>query len=73
MKIIGNVRVGKADVSMSLAAHTRGVRSGNDPEKRQPGIRFVGDRAKGTAERSTGINPVNRNPIEPNMPNLSPA
>jgi hypothetical protein len=28
---------------------------------------------KATAERSTGVNPDERNPIDPNSPNLSPA
>lgn len=72
MKIIGNIRVGKADVSPSLPSHTPGVRAGNDPDKKQPGIQIIGDRARGTAQRSTGINANHRNPIEPSMPNLSP-
>jgi len=27
---------------------------------------------RSTAERSTGINPKSRNPIDPRMPNISP-
>ncbi len=73
MKIVGNIRVGEADVSPSLPAHTPGVNEGNNPQRKQAGIRMVGGGAIGTAERSTGINPQNRNPIDPRMPNLSPA
>jgi hypothetical protein len=73
-----NLKVGKAQAWPTMPSHVRGVRQGNasghiererglhpDPEDR----RF----ATGTAERSTGINPKARNPIDPRMPNLSPS
>jgi hypothetical protein len=72
-KIVANVRVGKADVKPSAPSHTAGVGQGNAPSRKQPGIHKSGLTATGTAERSTGINAKKRNPISPEMPNLSPA
>jgi hypothetical protein len=74
----GNLTVGKPDVHPSYPAHVRGVRMGNEPGsiERERGIHPVHDDrrfAKGTAERSTGINARHRNPIDPRMPNLSPS
>ena len=69
------IRVGKPDVSPTLASHTRGVREGNRPHRfeHDPGIIEDGLTARGTARRSTSINPDARNPIDPRMPNLSPS
>lgn len=82
MKVISNIRVGKAQVSPSIDSHTPGVREGNDPGpagmERNPGLHDTGEvgagrpTAKATSERSTGINPKDMNPIDPSMPNLSP-
>jgi len=71
----GNLKVGKPDTSMTRSAHTRGVRQGNRKGslEKEAGIYPDGDGAKGTARRSTGINPDAMNPIDPRMPNLSPA
>jgi hypothetical protein len=54
-----------------ITAHMRGVREGNEPGSydKMPG--FLPD-GRVTAERSTGINPQRRNPIDPRMPNLPP-
>lgn len=70
-----NLKVGKPDTTPSVSAHTRGVRQGNEPGsiEKEPGIEPEGNMAKGTARRSTGICPDERNPIDPAMPNLSPA
>jgi hypothetical protein len=76
MEIVGNVRVGKRDVSPSAPSHLAGVRKGNRRKMlaRSPGIKFVGPlRAEATARRSTGVNPDARNPIDPRMPFLTPA
>ncbi|HZR98256.1 MAG TPA: hypothetical protein VFE37_06100 [Chloroflexota bacterium] len=72
MNVIANVRVGKPDTTPSKSAHTAGVREGNEPGsyEREPGHLPNG---RATARRSTGINPQNRNPIDPSMPNLPPA
>ena len=76
-KLFANLRVGKPDVRPDLPSHVRGVRQGNRPGniEREPGIVQQEDRrfAHGTAERSTGIGARARNPIDPRMPNLSPA
>jgi hypothetical protein len=66
------INVGKPDVRTDRPAHVRGVRRGNHRGmyKRQPGHR-PDDRS--TARRSTGINARHRDPVMPDMPNLSPA
>lgn len=73
-KSIANVRVGKPDIKPETPSHVRGVREGNEPGslEREGGIYQAEDMAKGTAERSTGVNASARNPIDPRMPNLSP-
>ena len=76
--LVANLRVGRARTSPARPTHVRGVRQGNQPGSlaREAGIyahptdaRF----ATATAERSTGINPRSRDPIDPSMPNLPPA
>jgi hypothetical protein len=75
MKVVNNIRIGKPQVKVDTPSHTRGVNEGNKPgsEKKQPGIKPEGDKATGTARRSTGINSKSRNAILPEMPNLSPS
>lgn len=77
-RVFANLRVGKAQAWPSMPAHVKGVRQGNAKGhlEQEPGLhpdphdrRF----ATGTAERSTGINPGHRDPIDPRMPNLSPS
>jgi hypothetical protein len=53
-------------------AHTPGIKQGNATGnyERQPGHLPDG---RSTAARSTGINVKGREPIDPRMPNLSPA
>jgi len=69
-----DIKVGKPDTSPSIAAHTSGVREGNNPgaQKNAQGIYHDGKMTKGTAARSTGINAEDKNPIDPRMPTLSP-
>jgi hypothetical protein len=76
-RIFANLRVGKRQGWPTMPSHVRGVRQGNAPGniEREAGIlQDPKDRrfARGTAERSTGINAKARNPIDPRMPNLSP-
>lgn len=84
MAIVGNLKVGKPDTTPDKPAHVQGVREGNQPGgfERTPGLykssiqgNFArGDETgKGTARRSTGVNPGPKNPITSNSPNLSPA
>lgn len=60
------------DVPPDLPAHTPGIKQGNAPGnyEKMPGHKPDGT---STAARSTGINPKARDPIDPSMPNLSPA
>jgi len=69
---MANLKIGKPDVSPDAPAHTPGIKAGNDPGnyEKQPGHELDG---RSTAERSTGINAKACNPIDPSMPNLSPA
>lgn len=66
------VKLGKPDVRPDAPAHTPGIREGNEPGgyERQDGHLPDG---RSTARRSTGVNPKAREPIDPRMPNLSPA
>jgi hypothetical protein len=67
---MAEIRVGKPDVRPDTPAHTPGINQGNEgPYEKQSGHNPDGT---STAERSTGINPKLRNPIDPSMPNLSP-
>jgi hypothetical protein len=73
--LIANVRVGKPDVDPGKPAHVKGVRQGNSKghTKRAKGFKVKGQDVTGRASRSTGINPKDREPIDPRMPNLSPS
>jgi hypothetical protein len=75
-KIVYNIRVGKPDVKPDAASHIKGVRMGNQPgsTEKEKGINHV-DPLKTVADsrRSTGISPDMHNPIDPEMPNLTPA
>jgi len=66
-----NLKTGKPDVAPDAPSHVPGIRQGNSRGnyESQPGHNPDGT---STAERSTGINPQARNPIDPRMPNLSP-
>ena len=75
-KIVYNVRVGKPEVKPDAPSHVKGVRMGNQPgnAEKEPGINHK-DPLKTVADsrRSTGISPDMHNPIDPDMPNLTPA
>lgn len=66
------IRTGRPHVDPAAPSHMKGIKQGNAPGnyESQPGHLPDG---RSTAERSTGINPKHRNPIDPSMPNLSPA
>jgi hypothetical protein len=68
---VANIRVGKPEVKPDTPGHTRGINQGNSgPTEKQKGHNADGT---ATAERSTGVNPEAHGPIDPSMPNLSPA
>ena len=65
------IKVGKPDVKPDTPSHTAGSKQGNEgPYDKQKGHNPDGT---STAERSTGVNPEGEQPIDPSMPNLSPA
>ncbi|MFF3668585.1 hypothetical protein [Microtetraspora malaysiensis] len=66
------IRTGRAMVSPDFTSHLQGVNEGNATGhyERQRGHLPDG---RSTAARSTGINPSAHDPIDPRMPNLSPA
>ena len=75
-RTIANVRVGPAQTHPAAPAHTNGIQEGNrtrKPEQVKGLVPTSPWSARGTAKRSTGINPHKRNPIDPSSPNLSPA
>jgi hypothetical protein len=63
---------GSGDVKTDASAHTKGIKQGNSTGNYDS---MSGHNADGTssAERSTGIDAAAREPIDPRMPNLSPA
>jgi hypothetical protein len=69
---MANIKLGKPQVSPDLPSHTPGINEGNAKGNY---AKMVGHNPDGTstAARSTGINPSDRDPIDPSMPNLSPA
>jgi hypothetical protein len=69
---MANVKTGKADVSPDLPAHVPGIKQGNALGSYES---MSGHNPDGTstARRSTGVNPDAHEPIDPSMPNLSPA
>jgi hypothetical protein len=68
---VGNIRSGKGDVDPALPSHTEGIMQGNSTGNYEKQAGHLPD-GRSTAERSTGINPKSRNPIDPRMPNISP-
>lgn len=68
---MADIRIGKPDVKPDLPAHTPGVFQGNSKGNYESQVGHEPD-GRSTAERSTGVNPKARNPIDPRMPNLSP-
>lgn len=69
---IGGIRIGCPRTQPDAPTHVRGVHYGNAPGnyEKMPGHLPDG---RSTARRSTGINAECRNPILPDMPNLSPS
>ena len=69
---MAKLRLGRAQADPEAPAHTKGVKQGNSIGNY---ARQAGHLPNGTsnAARSTGINPKAREPIDPRMPNLSPA
>jgi hypothetical protein len=71
-KQIEGIRVGYPRVRPTTPTHVRGTRRGNTPGHYENSPGHLRD-GRSTARRSTGINAESRDPILPEMPNLSPA
>jgi len=69
---VDNIVVGQPDVRPSVPSHTRGVHEGNRPSKMKHTAGMDMDAGEASARRSTGINPRDREPIDPRSPRLSP-
>jgi hypothetical protein len=54
------------------ATHVKGIKAGNSKGNYEKNVGYKSD-GTSTAERSTGVNAAGREPIDPRMPNLSPA
>jgi hypothetical protein len=69
---MADVRSGRRATEPDAPVHVAGVKQGNSTGnyERQAGHRPDG---RSTAKRSTGIDAKGREPIDPRMPNLSPA
>jgi hypothetical protein len=65
------IRIGTPDVKQATPTHVPGVRTGNAPGAYEKSPGHLPD-GRSTARRSTGINASDRDPILPEMPNLSP-
>jgi hypothetical protein len=52
-------------------SHTPGVKQGNSTGHYEKTPGFLAD-GRANATRSTGVHPDDKNPIHPDMPNLSP-
>lgn len=68
---MGNIRVGKPDVSPDTPTHVKGIEQGNETNAYE---KQVGHHEDGTADarRSTGVMPKRHNAILKVMPNLPP-
>ena len=70
-KEIAGIRIGPPDVDHAAPTHVRGVRTGNKVGNYDSAPGHLPN-GHSTARRSTGINAADRDPILPEMPNLSP-
>jgi len=69
---MADVKTGKGDVRPDKPAHVKGIKQGNAKGNYEsmPGHNPDGT---STARRSTGIDAKDHEPIDPRMPNISPA
>jgi hypothetical protein len=71
---VGNIKVGRPDVTPEAPSHIAGVREGNRRAHLlpQPGFEGKGLTARANSRRSTGVNARAEEPIDPRMPRLFP-
>jgi hypothetical protein len=68
---VGWLKKGSGHVAIDAPAHTPGIKQGNSKGNYEKNAGFQPD-GTATAERSTGIDPKGREPIDPRMPRLFP-
>jgi hypothetical protein len=66
------IKRGKPSTTTDAPAHTPGIKQGNSIGNYEKQRGHLPD-GRSTAQRSTGIRSKAREPIDPSMPNLSPA
>ena len=66
------LRTGKPDTHPGKLTHTPGINQGNSKGNYESQVGHKPD-GTSTAKRSTGVNAGAHEPIDPSMPNLSPA
>ncbi|GLW99229.1 hypothetical protein [Microtetraspora sp. NBRC 16547] len=66
------IRTGRPMIRPDATAHLKGIKEGNAAGNYAHQRGHLPD-GRSTAARSTGINPRAHDPIDPRMPNLSPA
>lgn len=69
---MANLKIGRPDTKHEAPAHISGISQGNAKGSYEKQVGHKPD-GRSTAERSTGINSKAAGPIDPRMPNLSPA
>ena len=69
---MAKIKLGKSQTKVDDPVHVKGIKQGNSVGNYE---RQRGHNPDGTssAERSTGVNAGSSQPIDPRMPNLSPA
>lgn len=69
---MAEIRTGKSDIDTQDLGHIKGINQGNSIGNYENQVGHLPD-GRRTARASTGINPEAHEPIDPRMPNLSPA
>lgn len=69
---MGLLKRGPSQVTPDAPSHVKGIKQGNAKGNYERQAGHLPD-GRSTAERSTGIDPRARDPIDPAMPNLTPA
>lgn len=67
-----SMKVGKPDVSPDAPSHVDGIKQGNSRGNYDKMEGHLPD-GRSNSKRSTGVNAEAMEPIDPSMPNLSPA
>lgn len=69
---MADVSTGRKDTEIDAPAHVSGINQGNSRGNYEKQVGHLAD-GRRTARASTGVNPEAHEPIDPSMPNLSPA